>query len=100
MPYICFCKDYPGATELRREHTPAHLDYIEGILDRILLAGPLKDPEADGYNASCFIYRTDERSEALELLHNDPYYKAGIFSQVHCRPFIPAAGTLIGGKTW
>jgi uncharacterized protein YciI len=100
MPYICFCKDHPDTTSLRKEHTQAHLRYIETILEKILVAGPLIDPDSGNYNSSCFIYQVETRDEALELLHNDPYYIAGIFKQVHCQPFRPAAGSWIGGKTW
>lgn len=100
MPYICYCKDHPGSLNLRREHTPAHLDYIETILDRILIAGPLIDVESGGYNASCFIYQAETEDEALQLLHNDPYFKAGIYTEVRCQQFLPAAGSWIGGKIW
>ena len=100
MPYICFCKDHPGSKKLRRDHTPAHLDYIEAILDRILIAGPLIEAESGSYDASCFIYQADTLEEALQLLHNDPYFKAGIYAEVHCQQFQPAAGSWIGGKIW
>ena len=100
MPYICYCKDCPNSADLRQEHTPAHLHYIETILDRILVAGPLIESEPGIYNASCFIYEAQTREDALELLHNDPYYIAGIFAEVDCQEFLPAAGSWIGGKTW
>jgi uncharacterized protein YciI len=100
MFYFCFCKDHPGSLELRAEHAPAHLAYIETILDKIAVAGPLIKTEPDNFNASCFIYQTDSQEEALELLHNDPYFKAGIYAEVHSQPFLPAAGTWIGGKIW
>ena len=100
MPYICFCTDHPGSNQLRRDHTPAHLDYIETILDRILIAGPLIEAESGSFNASCSIYQVDTQEEALHLLHNDPYFIAGIYAEVRCQPFLPAAGTWIGGKTW
>lgn len=100
MAIICFCKDHPGSSGLRRAHTAAHLAYIETILDHILVAGPLVDEETSSYNASCFIYQTDDKSEAMNLLHNDPYFKAGIYAEVKCQRFKPAAGTWLGGTTW
>jgi hypothetical protein len=85
---------------LRKEHTPAHLRYIETILDQILVAGPLIDPVSGSFNSSCLIYEVETKEEALDLLHNDPYFIAGIFAEVHCQPFLPAAGSWVGGKTW
>jgi len=100
MPYICYCKDHPGVRQLRQKHTPAHLDYVETILDRILVAGPLIDTQSGDYNASFLVYQAETQQEALKLLHDDPYYIAGIFAEVHCQQFLPAAGTWIGGKIW
>lgn len=100
MPYICYCKDHPDSESLRKQHTAAHLHYIEMIIDQILVAGPLIETDTGGYNASCLIYKVETREEALKLLHNDPYFIAGIFAEVNCQPFLPAAGTWIGGITW
>ena len=100
MPYFCYCKDCPDSAGLRKEHTPAHLRYTESIIDKILVAGPLIDADSGTYHDSCFIYRVDTREEALELLHNDPYYNAGVFTEVNCQPFLPVAGTWVGGITW
>lgn len=100
MATICYCEDRPHASTARRENTADHLEYIETILDRILVAGPLLDDDTGGYLGSCFVYDTDDEKEAKRLLHNDPYYKAGLYARVAIRPFRPAAGCWIGGKTW
>ena len=100
MAYICLCKDIPDSTELRRSNTPQHLSYIESIMGKVLVAGPLVNDDSGGYNASCFIYDTDDEEEALRLLHDDPYFKAGIYADIHCQKFRPAAGAWIGGKIW
>ena len=100
MAYICICEDRAGAAERRQASTAEHLDYIETILDRILVAGPLMQLAGGDYTASCFIYDTDSEEEALILLHNDPYYLADIYGRVDCRAFRPAAGKWIGGKVW
>jgi uncharacterized protein YciI len=100
MAFLCVCKDIADSAERRKTHTPAHLAYIESVIDRILVAGPMLDPGTGGYNASCFIYDTDDEEKARTLLHDDPYYRAGIYADVHMQPFRPAAGTWIGGKTW
>lgn len=100
MAFVCFCKDVSGSAEMRRANTPQHLAYIESIMDKVLVAGPLAGESTAEYTASCFVYDTDDQEEALSLLHNDPYYKAGIYSEITCQRFVPAAGSWIGGKIW
>lgn len=100
MPYICLCQDHPESAETRKASTADHLEYIETILDRILVAGPLVDDGSGSYNASCFVYDTDDLNEATGLLHNDPYFKAGLYDRVEFHRFRPAAGGWIGGMSW
>ncbi|HMB59134.1 MAG TPA: YciI family protein [Xanthomonadales bacterium] len=100
MPHLCFCIDKPGNPDIRTEFMAEHLAYIETILDKVAVAGPLKPAADDDPDASCFIYHTESREEAMSLLHNDPYYGAGLWSSVICEYFLPAAGTWIGGKIW
>jgi uncharacterized protein YciI len=102
MPYIAVCDDDPtvDSAALRRQARDAHFAYIEGILDRVLVAGPLADPAGGSYTASVFVYVAGTESEARQLLENDPYYQAGIYGRVRLAPFTPAAGRWIGGKIW
>ena len=60
----------------------------------------MADQEDAPFCASCFIYFTDDREEAEMLLHNDPYYRDGLYAETHLRRFRPAAGRWVGGVTW
>jgi uncharacterized protein YciI len=100
MPYICYCEDGPEGTAKRQEHMAAHLAYIESILDKILVAGPMGEINSDSFASSCFVYDTQTPEETMGLLHNDPYYQAGVYKSVDCRRFLAVAGTWVGGKTW
>ncbi len=100
MAYICFCRDVENSTPLRQANTAAHLAYIEKIMGRVLVAGPMAADSEGDYSGSTFIYDVESREEALQLLHNDPYFRAGLYTDVACRYFRPAAGNWIGGKTW
>ena len=78
--------------------TQAHLDYIESIRDRVLVAGPmLCDPDVPDkrgeFDGSLFVYATNDRDEARGLLEQDPYYRAGIYAQVSWARFTPARGS-------
>lgn len=103
MQFMAICKDIkpsPIAMQLRLEHLQSHLNYIESIIDWIQVAGPLSPPTEDGYHSSCFIYQADSFQQAVELLDNDPYVKAGLYDFVSWHRFSPKAGHWVGGKNW
>lgn len=97
MPYIAFCSDGGDKRAERHGALEAHLDYIRSILDRVAVAGPWRTEASAPPGGSCFIYHTDDRSEAESLLHNDPYYRAGVYDEVTLVPFKGVAGTWVGG---
>ncbi|MGI9329459.1 MAG: YciI family protein [Gammaproteobacteria bacterium] len=102
MPYIALCDDDPtvDAAGLRQQEKTAHFAYIESILDKLLVAGPLTDVATGKHQASLFVYATDDEDEARALLENDPYFRAGIYARVRITAFTPAAGEWLGGKIW
>lgn len=100
MPhFIAIGRDLPGAEPARMAARPAHFAYIETIMDRIAVAGPLKD-EAGRFVGSILIYETENLAAARALLEADPYFKAGIWDAPEVHAFTPAVGTWIGGKIW
>jgi len=100
MPYLAYCTDKADAGEIRAATRDAHLAYVENVMEKICVAGPLRhDPEGPMI-ASCFIYNTDDELEARALLENDPYHQAGLYASVDLKPFYAAAGTWVGGKNW
>ena len=100
MAILCLCHDVPDSDALREAHRDAHFAYIETIMDRLHIAGPVEPSPGEGWRGSAFIYATDDPAQALELLHNDPYWRAGIYDRVDTLPFLPAAGHWIGGGIW
>ena len=52
--YICWCRDSVHAEQLRRDTLAAHLAYVETIMDRVLIAGALRD-EDNQISGSCLI---------------------------------------------
>ena len=100
MPYLCHCTDIEDSAAVRREHVEAHLRYVESILDRIAVAGPLRDEPGGEPVGSVLIYKTEDKDEALGLLHADPYYRAGLWSRVECRHINAVAGEWVGGRNW
>ena len=100
MPlFAVIAKDLPGAHDRRMAARAAHFAYIETILDRIAIAGPLKT-EDGGFAGSMLIYDVADEGEARALLEADPYFAAGIWHEPEIHPFTAAAGKWIGGKIW
>ena len=100
MPHIAYCTDRKDLGDQRQTALADHLAYIETILDRIAVAGPVASGPDGSTEASCFIYHTDDEAEARALFENDPYYQVGLYGEVDMVAFTAAAGSWIGGKIW
>ena len=97
---MAICSDGGDKQSLRKAVLQDHLDYVEVIGDKIAMAGPLSESDTGQYRVSIFVYDVNSMSEAETLLHNDPYYKAGLYDSVEIKEFKPAIGHLIGGRQW
>ncbi|MBF2754361.1 MAG: YciI family protein [Gammaproteobacteria bacterium AqS3] len=93
------CLDGPGSDAARQKHLQSHLDYVDSIIDEILVAGPILD-EAGEKIGSLYIFATDDINRARALLGADPYFRAGFWDSVRWHPFNPVAGTWVGGAAW
>lgn len=80
MRFALMTKDRPGALQTRLENRTAHLDYIEktGVVE---MAGPLLDAEGE-MCGSLVVLEVDNLAAAQAWADNDPYAKAGLFSDV------------------
>ena len=97
--WLCIGRDHEGSAALREATLQDHFRYIETIMERLLVAGPLAGDD-DGIHGSCLVYDVETREEALALLHNDPYHQAGVWTDIECRRITLAAGRWIGGAAW
>lgn len=100
MAWLVLCRDAPDSGALRRRHLERHLAYIESVMYRVAVAGPLAESADGEFSGSCFVYLTDDRAVAESLLQNDPYFEAGLYADVEFRAFRAAAGTWVGGAVW
>jgi uncharacterized protein len=94
------CHDGPDSQPARKAAAQAHLHYVESILDRLALAGPLYDDAGERMLGSIYLFKTVDVAEARRLLEADPYFAAGFWRSIEYLPFLPAAGELVGGTTW
>lgn len=97
---VCIDKPGPEAAVTRKDLLAVHLEYVETILEQIFVAGPLYGDDAKTIIGSLLIFRTGNEAAARALLENDPYFAADFWAEVHYNPFLGAAGTAVGGKSW
>lgn len=100
MSWLVICRDFADSGALRRRHLERHLAYIESVMDRIAVAGPLARTVYGDFAGSFFVYLTDDRAVAESLLHNDPYFEAGLYGEVEFHAFRAVAGAWVGGAAW
>ena len=84
MLYAFICTDRPNSVDLRMKVRPAHIDYLNGLGDRLKAAGPFTD-EAGSPIGTLAIVEAKDRAAAEEIARNDPYTKAGLFAAVEIR---------------
>jgi uncharacterized protein YciI len=101
MRVAVICEDLPGdeAARLRQERLADHLAHVESVLDRILVAGPLKD--VDGrVRGSLRVLDVPSLDAAAQLMARDPYHAPGIWASVRLLEFGAVAGAWVGGAAW
>lgn len=97
MLYVILGDDAPDALPKRRATRPAHLEYLQPLIDqgRLLLAGPrprvdASDPGDAGFHGSLIVAEFGSPEEARTWADADPYAKAGVFERVTVQPFVRA----------
>ena len=53
MAWLVLCRDIPDSGALRRRHLKRHLAYIESVMDRVAVAGPLAETADGDFAGSC-----------------------------------------------
>lgn len=99
MLFLIRCEDAEGASTPREQALAEHLSFVEANMDRIRVAGPVKDAE-DRTVASAYIVEAADQADAEAFLASDPYFAAGVWQSTTIAPFLGVAGTWVGGKNW
>ncbi|CAN5707745.1 YciI family protein [soil metagenome] len=82
MKYAAFI-EYANQ-EVIADIRPAHREYLGALKDKgqIAASGPFVDD-----SGALIIYETDTEEEAIQLLENDPFRKAGVFQTYTMKPW-------------
>ena len=92
MLFVIEAKDKPDGLEVRMATRPAHLAYLKGLGDALVLAGPFQD-EGGKPVGSLVIVNAGSQTEAEAIAADDPYVGAGLFETSSVRPWVWAINT-------
>jgi uncharacterized protein len=86
MLYALLCTDRPDHLQVRLDTRTAHLDYLNGLGDRLKFAGPFLGDDGKP-NGSLVVIDASDVAAARSIAAGDPYAKAGLFASVDIRPW-------------
>lgn len=85
--------DKAGALELRMQTRPQHLEYLEKLGEKLLLAGPILD-DNDKPKGTVALIVADSLKEAQEIAAQDPYDKVDLFQSTEIVKYNPLFGSM------
>ncbi|PRY75656.1 hypothetical protein CLV80_1117 [Yoonia maritima] len=90
MRFALITTDKPGALQTRKDNRDAHLAYIAetGVVE---MAGPFLD-DNDQMCGSMIVLEVADMAAAQAWADNDPYAKAGLFSDVRIQAWKKVVG--------
>ncbi len=96
--FAFLCRDGENGKTLRERLLEDHLAYIESVMEKIAVAGPLKD--GDTTVGSLLIIKAENEAEARKTFEGDPYFAAGVWHSIRVDHFLGVAGDWVGGAAW
>ncbi len=85
MFFIILTTDKPGASDIRTEHRPPHLEYLESFSDKLVAGGATLSDDGESVTGSFLLVDVADRAAAEEFARNDPFAKAGLFEKTEIR---------------
>ncbi len=82
MMFSLNCVDQPEGLAIRKENRPAHIEYLDANIEKIVFAGPTLTDDGETPTGSLIIVDVADRAAAEAFAAGDPYAKAGVFESV------------------
>ena len=82
MIYAVLFEDDPERVAMRREHMPAHLDFLQRNAGAIKGAGPLSEVEAGTPAGGLWLVNADSPADVTSLIEADPFWPTGLRKSV------------------
>ena len=94
MYYAIISEDNENSLKKRKGARAAHLQRLNDLKDagHLLIAGPhpmidCDDPGEAGFSGSLVVAEFNSLEQARQWANTDPYLEAGVYKQVHVKPF-------------
>ena len=88
MLYAVICTDKPDSLAIRKANRPDHVEYLQSLGDRLVLAGPFTEPDGQTMNGSLIVIEAASLQAAKDIAAGDPFAKIGLFASVEVRPWL------------
>jgi uncharacterized protein len=88
--YAILALDAPGTEAARAAHRQGHLDHFAAYAAQIAVAGPMTDNGASV--GSLVIFLADSAEAARAFIEGDPFFAAGIWSDIRINGFTAGSG--------
>ncbi len=86
MLFAILCNDKADHLQLRMDTRPTHVEFLNGLGDKLKFAGPFLDGN-NKPNGSLVVIEAASQAEAEKIAASDPYAVAGLFESVTIRPW-------------
>src|SRR5579864_8481606 len=96
MDYLFYCRDKPGTADALERLTQAHWSFMDGYADRLSARGPSLSDDAEEHTGSLHIVRLATPEETEVFAYREPFYAAGVYSEVMIRRW----RNLLGRTMW
>ena len=82
MAFLIETFDKPESYALRLEHRNEHLKYLDENVNLLLACGAKLSDDGTTASGGIYLVDVDSRQSAQHFIEDDPFYKAGLFSDV------------------
>lgn len=85
MLWMIMCTDKPSQLETRNRLLAEHRQYLDDNDQHIFFTGPQEEDDGSANIGSLFIVNAPTRKDAEAFVHNETFYRAGVFETVVIR---------------
>ncbi|WP_313205679.1 YciI family protein [Psychrobacter faecalis] len=82
MTYLIETFDKPNSEALRLKVRPSHLDYLDANVGLLLACGAKLSDDGKTASGGIYVVDLDNRESAELFIKADPFYEAGLFSDI------------------
>jgi hypothetical protein len=92
MDFFFYCRDRPGAGEVREKTVPAHWNYMDRFDDRVIARGPTLTDDGSTSTGSMRMISFTDRVVADRFVREEPFAAAGVYREIIVRRWNNALG--------